>query len=470
MFGVPVITVEQMRQWEKAAWDASVKESDVIANVGRAVGQRLMQLTRPGDAILLLAGRGHNGDDARAAVAHVRDRQIILIDVTEPKSTTQEIATALKTPPAWIVDGLFGIGLDRPLDDDWQALINAVNAAEIPVFAVDTPSGLNAATGKSEGAAIQATITLTIGAPKTGLIGSPFVGRLEVASDVGLVSCPCDGELRWTLPSDFTRLPPPRAVDTNKGTFGHVAILAGSVGYHGAAVLASHGALRAQPGLVTIIPQAAVYVPIAAQSQAAMVQPWQAGTHLPATSTAALFGPGMAAADIPQILKDDMARLWKTSPLAVVADATGLGWLKRGHVQEKSIRVITPHPGEAARLLDVPLREIVGDRVGSLREMSRRFGDCIVVLKGHHTLVGRATGPIFVNGSGNPWLAQGGSGDLLGGYLAGLLAQPSWQKDPLTTVRYAVWQHGAAADQLVASQANWTIEDLSRILGTVRPA
>ena len=85
-------------------------------------------------------------------------------------------------------------------------------------------------------------------------------------------------------------------------------------------------------------------------------------------------------------------------------------------------------------------------------------------------MIGRATGPIFINGSGNPWLAQGGSGDLLGGYLAGLLAQPAWQKNPLATVRYAVWQHGAAADALAATHYNWTIEELARLLGTVRPA
>jgi NAD(P)H-hydrate epimerase len=293
---------------------------------------------------------------------------------------------------------------------------------------------------------------------------------LEVAADVGLVPCPCESELRWTLARDFAQLPPPRLADTNKGTFGHVSIIAGSLGYHGAAVLASHGALRAQPGLVTIIPQNPVYVPIAAQSQAAMVQPWQAGAHLPASSTAALFGPGMAAADIPQILKDDMARLWKTSALAVVADASGLLWLKRGPVQEKAIRVMTPHPGEAARVLDVPLREVVADRVGSLRELSKRYGDCLVVLKGYQTLVGRSAGPIYINSSGNPWLAQGGSGDLLGGFLSGLLAQPAWQKDPLLTVCFAVWQHGAVADHLAATQPNWTIEDLARIIGTVRPA
>jgi ADP-dependent NAD(P)H-hydrate dehydratase / NAD(P)H-hydrate epimerase len=97
--------------------------------------------------------------------------------------------------------------------------------------------------------------------------------------------------------------------------------------------------------------------------------------------------------------------------------------------------------------------------------LSKRLGDCFVVLKGNQTLVGHATGEIFVNSSGNPYLAQGGSGDLLGGYLAGLLSQPDWRKDAVTTIRYAVWQHGAAADRLCATQANWTVEDLSRHLG-----
>lgn len=457
-----------MRQWEEASWAAGARESEVIEQVGRAVARRLEELTQPGDSILLLAGPGHNGDDARAAAPHLTGRRIVLMDVTDPKSAAPEFAAALKAPPAWIVDGLFGIGLNRPLDSDWQELINAINGAGIPIFAVDTPSGLNAATGQTEGAVIQATITLTVGAPKSGLIGSPHAGRLEVAAEVGLAPCPCEGDLRWTLPKDFARLPPPRIVNTNKGTFGHAAIVSGSLGYHGAAILASHGALRAQPGLVTIFPQPAVYVPIAAQSQAAMVHPWQPGTPLPATCSAALFGPGLAAADVPQSLKEDMARLWKTSPLAVVADASGLEWLKRGPAQEKAIRVITPHPGEAGRLLDMRVSEVQADRVGAVRELSRRYGECIVVLKGHQTLVGRNAGPVFINGSGNPWLAQGGSGDLLGGYLTGLLAQPSWQKDALTTVRYAVWQHGAAADRLAATQANWTIEDLAGILGTVR--
>ena len=159
---------------------------------------------------------------------------------------------------------------------------------------------------------------------------------------------------------------------------------------------------------------------------------------------------------------------WRKTPLLVGADASALDWLPVGPTPPGFIRLITPHPGEAGRMLGVSAGEVQADRVSALRRLSKRLGNCFVVLKGHQTLVGRANGPIFVNSSGNPWLAQGGSGDLLSGYLAGLLAQPQWQKDPMTTIRYAVWQHGAVADRLSETQPNWTVEDLSRQLGTVR--
>jgi len=108
------------------------------------------------------------------------------------------------------------------------------------------------------------------------------------------------------------------------------------------------------------------------------------------------------------------------------------------------------------------------DRPAALRELSRRFGDCYVALKGHQTLVGRSREDLFVNSTGNPYLAQGGSGDLLAGFMGGLLAQPALQRDAAKTVRYAVWQHGAAADSLLATRPNWTVEDLADVLGAAR--
>jgi NAD(P)H-hydrate epimerase len=464
---LPVISVAQMREWESASWAAGRTVPEVIDHVGRAMARRLEQVAGPGEMILFLAGKGHNGDDARAARKHLsRERGALLLDVVDAAQGVEKILEAIGGGGfSWIVDGLFGIGLDRPLDAAWQKLIEAVNGAKLPILAVDVPSGLNADTGSVEGAAIMANLTLTVGAPKRGLLKAPeFVGRLEVLSEVGLAPCGFESELNWTVGKDFAGLPPRRLVTAHKGTFGHLAIYAGSLGYHGAAVLAGQGALRARPGLITIFPQEPVYAPVAAQCQSIMVQPWQPGQALPKSCSAILFGPGLAAPDLSENLKEEMRMHWRKTPLPVVADASALDWLQAGPTPPGAIRVMTPHPGEAGRMLGRAAASVQADRVQALRELSRQGGGCFVALKGHQTLVGRDTGKVFVNSSGNPYLAQGGSGDLLSGYLGGLLAQPDWQKDALAAIRYAVWKHGAAADRLSAAQANWTVEDLSRHL------
>jgi hydroxyethylthiazole kinase-like uncharacterized protein yjeF len=373
--------------------------------------------------------------------------------------------------PALIVDGLFGIGLNRPLDAHWIQFLRHLNEARAPVLSVDVPSGLNVETGEPYGEAIRAAVTLTLGAPKRGLLqpaAGPFVGRLEVAPDIGLVACPCASEIQWTLPEDFAGYPPPRPTASHKGTFGHLAIVAGSLGYHGAAVLAARGAQRAQPGLITLFTPEPVYRAVASQLQAVMVHPWRPEIKLPENFTAILIGPGLATPDLPDEIKTVMRRLWQEAPLPVIVDASALDWLPPGQVPPNTVRVITPHPGEAARLLQTTVPRVQSDRPGALREVSRRFGNCWVALKGSQTIVGRSAVEVFVNPSGNPHLAQGGSGDLLAGFLGGLLAQPLLQSDPLKAVRYAVWQHGAAADHLQESQPNWVVEDLAKMLGKVR--
>jgi ADP-dependent NAD(P)H-hydrate dehydratase / NAD(P)H-hydrate epimerase len=471
---IPVISVEQMRQWEKASWAAGKTEREVIQQVGRLLAQRILQLTRPGDGIWILAGKGHNGDDARAAQPYLPDRNVLLMNIDDPRQGAAEFSQRLQTPGAgharWIIDALFGIGLNRALSEDWRNLIEAINRCGIPVLAVDVPSGLNADTGGTEGAAIKAALTLTLAAPKRGLLEAPaFTGRLEVEPEIGLIPCRIESELQWTAPGQFAGLPPSRASAGNKGDYGHVAIVAGSLGYHGAAVLTAHGALRAQPGLVTVFPQPPVYAPVAAQLQSAMVHPWRAGAPLPKTCTSILFGPGLAAEDLPETLRKELRSLWRSSPLAMVVDASALDWLEPVPAPPDAVRVITPHPGEAGRLLRSSAKDVQAGRLAALRALSKRFCNCWVVLKGQQTLVGRAEGEVFVNSSGNPHLAQGGSGDLLGGYLAGLLAQPDWRKDPSLAARYAVWQHGAAADHLEETQANWTVDDLAQCLGRIKP-
>jgi NAD(P)H-hydrate epimerase len=465
---LPVITIAQMREWEKASWAAGKSELEVIRQVGKILAREALALTRPGDAILILAGKGHNGDDARYAREHLDGRRVEVLDVKNPEADFAKLDARLQSRPALVIDGLFGIGINRALDVAWIKFIDRINAAQLPVLAVDVPSGLNADSGESQGAAIEAAVTLTVGSPKIGQLqhhASRYVGRLIVAEDTGLIDCPFQTDLNWTLPLDFCDFPPRRPVTGHKGTFGHLAIVAGSVGYHGAAVLASRGAQRAQPGLITLFTQEGAYVPIAAQLQAVMAQIWRPKTELPAKFSAVLAGPGLASPEVPEELKDTVRRLWRESSVPIIADASALDWLPTGPFAENAIRVLTPHPGEAARLLKSSAARVQEDRAGSLRAISRQLGNAWVVLKGHQTLVGRSEGPIFVNSSGNPFLGQGGSGDSLSGYVAGLLAQPRLQEDAARTIRFAVWQHGAAADLLSRTRPNWVVEDLLEELG-----
>jgi NAD(P)H-hydrate epimerase len=468
---VPVISIAQMRDWEQATWAAGQTEAEVIRRVGRSVARRALELTRPGDLILILGGKGHNGADARGAREHLAERRVEVLDVTETAADLSKLDALLAARPALTIDGLFGIGLNRPLGPEWVTFIERVNAARLPVLAVDVPSGLNADTGEPQGAAIKASVTLTVGAPKTGMLeeaASPFVGRLEVAPDVGLAPCPHQSEVQWTLPEDFAGYPPARAAATHKGSYGHLAIMAGSLGYHGAAVLAARSAQRAQPGLITLHTLEVVYHAIAPQLQAVMVSVLSPEGILPGAHDAIMMGPGLAAADIPAPVKMLARHLWRDSLLPVVVDASALDWLPLDPIARKALRVITPHPGEAARLLRTTPQYVQANRLIALRNVSRKFGNTWVVLKGHHTLIGRNAGDVYVNPSGNPHLAQGGSGDVLAGYLAGLLAQPDLRADPLKTIRYAVWQHGAAADFLQAARPNWVVEDLVEAVGTVK--
>jgi len=460
-----------MREWENATWATGQTEAEVIRRVGKQLARRARRLTRADDFILILAGKGHNGDDARAAKEFLDNRKVKVLDLLLPDTDLLKLEMTLAEKPALVIDGIFGLGLNRPLAEPWQKIIAAVNAAKIPVLAVDVPSGLNADTGETFGAAVEAAVTLTIGAPKTGMLAAPawpFAGRLEVADDVGLISCPHKSELSWTRPEDFQNFPPPRPVAGHKGSFGQVAIVAGSLGFHGAAVIATRGAQRAQPGVLTLSTLENVYPVVAAQLQSAMVNVWQPEMKFPDTAGALLVGPGLAARDLPEKLRHGVRHWWRYQDCPLIVDASALDFLAAEPFPKKYVRVLTPHPGEAARLLNWPTAKVQASRGAALREISKKFGGCWVVLKGHQTLIGRSEGEVFVNPSGNPHLAQGGSGDLLSGFIAGLLAQPALQADVVKTLRYAVWQHGAAADKLQAVRANWTVEDLADQIGNAR--
>jgi ADP-dependent NAD(P)H-hydrate dehydratase / NAD(P)H-hydrate epimerase len=471
VMSLPVITVAQMREWENATWASGQTEAAVIRRVGKCAAIYALKLTRPGDAILVLAGKGNNGSDARAAVEFLNDRKTEILNVASPENDLRKFQELLRQKFALIIDGLFGIGLNRPLDEHWIKLISAINETKIAVLAIDVPSGLNCETGLAEGAAVEAAVTLTVGAPKTGMLAQsawPFVGRLEVLDEVGLVPCRFAAELNWTLPQDFENFPPRRPEASHKGSQGHLAIIAGSLGYHGASVLAARAAQRAQPGLITLFTDEPVYHVVAPQLQAVMVGVFKPDMKFPEVPGATLAGPGLHAPGVADAMRKMLQRLWRGSPAPVVVDASALDWLVPHSLPKGIVRVITPHPGEAGRLLNLTSKQVQLDRPRVVRELSKRFGNCQVVLKGHQTLVGCAEGEIFVNSSGNPFLAQGGSGDVLSGYIAGLLAQPSLQADAGKTLRFAVWQHGRTADALQDKGKIWTVEDLAGELGNER--
>jgi NAD(P)H-hydrate epimerase len=465
---LPVLSIAQMREWERASWASGHSQAEVIQKVGCRIAVACLQATGLGDRVLILAGKGHNGEDARAAAGELKGRDVVLFNVGDPGTDLARLLQELARRPALVVDGLFGIGLDRPLGEAWIAFIRCLNEAALRVVAVDVPSGLDADTGKPQGEAVKAWKTITVGAPKKGLLEEPagaWVGRLEVAEDVGLAPCKVAGELVWTTPGDFSDYPPVRPVESHKGTHGHLAIVAGSLGYHGAAVLAARGAQRAQPGLITLHTSDSVYFPIATQLQAVMVRLLEQGTKLQGDWTAHLIGPGLAGLQGVETASALTRLLWRDSLLPVVVDASALDWLTLNAVPRNTLRVITPHPGEAARLLRIPPAAVQANRLDALRRLSRQMGNGWVVLKGHHTLIGRSTGEVFVNPTGNPFLAQGGSGDVLAGYMAGLLAQPALQGDLSIALRYAVWQHGLAADRLFATRPNWIVEELVQEIG-----
>src|SRR3989440_5640197 len=219
---LPVLSIAQMREWEKATWATGQSEAEVIRRVGECVAQHAMAMTQADALVLILAGKGNNGADARAARALMKGRRVDVLEVTSPADDLSKLETELSLRPTLIIDGLFGIGLNRPLAAEWCAFIEAVNRAGRPVLSVDVPSGLNADNGEAQGAAIQATVTLTVGAPKLGLLQSEaatFVGRLEVASEVGLASNSPETDVRWTVEIDFRDFPPRRVVGTHKGSY-----------------------------------------------------------------------------------------------------------------------------------------------------------------------------------------------------------------------------------------------------------
>ncbi len=464
----PLLRAADLRRIESAAAD-----QPLMQRAGRAAAELASAICRDrGSAILILAGPGNNGGDAFAAahllrqnffavqVVFLGDSKDLPLDASEAfECFSQGNGTFVRSIPEntdWslIIDGLFGIGLQREIAEPYASLIRQANAltgrGRCPLLALDCPSGLDADTGKLRGASIRATHTLTFIAGKPGLFtangpdhcGEVFVARLDLAAT--------------TLPKDhghrigtdlFSGQLKARPNNSHKGSNGSAGILGGSSGMIGAALLAARAALRLGSGRVLVG---------LLDAQGPTLDPWQPELmlrrpkHLLDGELSVLAcGPGMGAAPDALALLSQACSL--DIPLVLDADALNLIAANKALQQTLLARhaptLMTPHPAEAARLLGGDTATIQSDRVTAALKIAARY-NALVALKGCGTVVAAPDGRWFINTTGNPGLATAGSGDVLTGFVTALLSQ-GWPA--LEALLAAVHVHGAAAEQLTRS-------------------
>lgn len=464
----PVLLTADLRGVEQTTL-AGPDPAPLMARAGLAAAELARQLAGDsGKPVLVLAGPGNNGGDALVVACHLRDwwfRVVVVCPAGTGKYAGDaaaalrawqqaggDIAPSLPVEQDWslVIDGLFGIGLQRDLTGDYAALIEQVNALDAPVLALDVPSGVDADTGCVRGAAIVADHTLTFIALKPGLLtgdGPDHCGVLQVA-DLGLgdaVAAAPHGVL--ITDGVLTRLLPPRLHNSHKGTYGSAGIVGGAHGMSGAALLAARAALKCGAGRV-YAGLLADDVPLLDPLQPElMLRPADGVLRLEHLSALAV-GPGLG--DSPDAAEYLDWALEKTLPLVLDADALNLiaafPELKDKLKQRVAETLLTPHPAEAARLLGCDTDRVQTDRVAAALRLAREL-DCAVVLKGCGSVCAWPDGHWAVNVSGNPGMATAGMGDVLTGILLALLAQGVDERQALTA---AVQLHGAAADRLIA--------------------
>ncbi|NLN06890.1 MAG: NAD(P)H-hydrate dehydratase [Firmicutes bacterium] len=483
-----LVTAAEMRGLDaRTINDYGIPGMVLMEAAGLGVAERIRALGT-GPNLTVVAGKGNNGGDGFVVARRLCQEKNVTVFTVAPDEEyggdalqNLQILRRLKLPVLClrteegrkafavelarsdlIVDALFGTGLSRELDTYYKDIITAINGSPALVVAVDIPSGINADTGQSMGAAVRAVETVTFALPKNGHYlypGAGCTGRLTVV-DIGIPQELYAGLKNCVLtPAVVRPLLVDRPADSHKGTFGSVLLVAGSAGMSGAAVLAARAALRGGCGLLYAAVPACIRTVLAAQVPEAITValPEAAeGSLLPesaallqerwATCHAVAVGPGWTQATELQSLLNDIIT---ECPLPLVIDADGLNLLAGmpdALARRTAPVVLTPHPGEAARLLGVKTKDIQADRFGSARRLARRF-HATVVLKGAHTVVAEPDGTIAVNTTGNSGLATAGSGDVLTGLLAALLAQGL---DTASAARLAVFLHGLAGDLAAA--------------------
>lgn len=513
-----LVTSAEMRAIDRYAIDEiGIPALVLMENAGRAVAEEVIRLesrrqrgrkdeTRA-PRWLVLVGKGNNGGDGIVAARHLMESgyAVHLLYATPPDDWQGEVAvqrdlaarigirSSVYEPgmrihwEEWdgIIDALLGTDASGPPREPYASLIREACASGLPIVAVDLPSGLNADTGETADPCIRATVTAALGLMKRGLIlypGAEMAGEV-VVRPIGIPEAAVKQQQVRTFILNEALLaqrfgaatPPIREADTHKGTYGHVLIAAGSKTMSGAGWLCSKAALRSGAGLVTWAVPELLSLPLAGTLPEVMISglpdggsgQWssigpQALVEMTARKQAMVIGPGMGrwAGDTAWL-----RTLWESIELPLVLDADALNmmadsdeplasWPKRRHPT-----ILTPHPGEMARLCRISTEEVQRGRI----ELARRFAEqheVILVLKGARTVVAAPDGSVYVNTAGNPGMATGGSGDVLAGMIGGLLAQ-GW--DGTAAAAVGVYWHASAGDRAAAmrdSEASLTAGDI----------
>ncbi len=492
-----LVTTAEMRELDRAAIEGRKTPSIcLMENTGQSVAREMERHFGPlhGKTVTIVAGKGQNGGDGFVVARLLRKKnckaRVALL--CSPASLKGDAATNLKRfqktggrchavdkesaldavlapllqTSNLLVDAIFGTGLNAPVKGIPASAISLMNASGRPIVAIDLPSGLDGDRGAVMGIAVTAALTVTLARPKRGLylgVGPNHAGLIRVA-DIGI---PDDLVAAAKIPvtllqaTDISPLIPKRSRTAHKGTFGHAGIIAGSAGKTGAAAMAAMAALRIGTGLVTVATPRSLSDVLEAKLLEAMVCPvpeTEARTlskqalepllTFTADKTALAIGPGIGRHPETQAL---VHNLLVEAKRPMVLDADGLNAVA-GHAdllgRASGPLILTPHPGEMARLLGTTSAEIQRDRLGAASRLARERNVC-VVLKGAGTIVAAPDGRLAVNSTGNPGMATAGTGDVLAGIVVGLLAQglPAWE-----AACAGVYLHGLAGDLAASEQ------------------
>lgn len=493
-----VVTARQMQELDRRAIDErGIPGLQLMENAGRGAFEQIKRCFPgdPGRSIVVLCGRGNNGGDGFVIARHFLKEgarvTVFLLSSADRVSgdARTNLQAYLQTGGAlqeildeeqWgrsagdmkhagiIVDALLGTGLSSELSGLYKRAIEDINAlSHARVVSADIPSGIDATTGRVLGAAVKAHLTCTFGLPKRGLLvypGASHAGRLEVI-DIGIPEELIEKEdiREFLLDEAFLKgAMPGRSPDSHKGSYGHVLILAGSPGKTGAAALAAGAAMRAGAGLVTLGVPRSLNSILEVKLTEAMTEPlpdfgdgylgitaWPRVKEILGGKTVIALGPGLAAREE---TAQFVCRVLEEAAAPLVIDADALNALARNTGILKKIKqpaVITPHPGEMARLMGVSTSDVQQNRAGCAQKFAAEH-NVFVVLKGARTIIAEPGGNIYINPTGNPGMASGGMGDVLTGMIAGLAAQGMAL---LRAAQLSAFVHGRIGDALAGERA-----------------